>query len=76
MIYIKTLLDLKVDEKGVIVDINNKCKLKQRLIDLGIVEGSDIVCVLDSANHNPKAYQIKNAVFALRSSLSQYILIE
>ncbi|MBR3839663.1 MAG: ferrous iron transport protein A [Erysipelotrichales bacterium] len=72
----RTLLDLKVDEKGTIVGIDNKCKLKQRLIDLGIVNGSDVICVLDSANHNPKAYQIKNAVFALRSSLSQYIVIE
>ena len=76
MISIKTLLDLNVDEKGTIVDIDSKCKLKQRLMDLGIVNGSDIVCVLDSANHNPKAYRIKNAVFALRSSLSQYIFIE
>ena len=76
MIIIKTLLDLNVNEKGKVVSIDSKCRLRQRLLDLGIVEGSDIVCVLDSIHHNPKAYQIKNAVFALRSSLSQYILIE
>ena len=72
----KTLNDLSLYEKGKIIDVNEECSLKQRLHDLGLSEGSDIECILDSAKHNPKAYRVKNSVFALRSSLAQYILIE
>lgn len=72
----KRLLDLKINESSKIVDIDEKCKLKQRLMDLGMNENSVITCVLDSAHHNPKAYSVKNSIFALRSSIAQHILVE
>ena len=72
----RTLTELNLNETGTIVAIKDECSLRQRLNDIGLVQGSDIECVLDSAKHNPKAFRIKNAVFALRSSLSQYVLIE
>ena len=60
------LLPLGRTAKVVCVDCNNK--LKNRLSDLGLYEGTDICPVLKSPLGEPRAYRINEATVALRDA--------
>ena len=48
---------------------------RRRLMDLGIVPGTEIVAELKSASGDPTAYRIKGASIALRKVLSNRIYL-
>jgi len=50
--------------------------LRRRLQDLGIIDGTEIECVLKSPNGDPAAYLIKGTVIALRCEISSQIIVE
>lgn len=52
---------------------NIKSNLKKRLLDIGMVEGSNIECVLKS--NGIKGYLIKGAVIAIRDEDCKEILV-
>jgi DtxR family Mn-dependent transcriptional regulator len=49
---------------------------KRRLMDLGIVPGTEIEVALESAGKNPRAYKILNTLIALRENHAALIFIE
>ncbi len=50
--------------------------LRRRLLDIGLVEGTDVSCLQRSPAGDPVAYLIRGAVIAIRSEDSANILVE
>ena len=71
------LSELKIGEKAKITEISNdKFIDKQRLSDLGIIEGTQIEALYKSPFGNPTAYLVRGTVFALRTETAEKIKIE
>ena len=49
--------------------------VRRRLLDLGIVEGTEIQSLFRSPSGNPVAYRIRGAVIALRADASSRIMV-
>lgn len=73
-----TLLDLEPGERGRVVSLSPACQGSQRrrLLDLGVVRGTEIAAVLTSAGGDPVAYDIRDALIALRREQAEWIRIE
>lgn len=50
--------------------------MRRRLQDIGLIEGTDVVCLQKSPSGDPTAYLIRGAVIALRQETSAEIVIE
>ena len=53
-----------------------KENIKRRLLDLGLIEGTCVECVLRSPFNGPLAYMIRGALIAIRKEDSQNIEVE
>lgn len=71
-----TLNDLRKGEKAIIKNIELEGSIKRRLLDMGLIKDSIIECILESPLKDPKAYWIKGALIAIRSSDAKKIFIE
>lgn len=74
----ETLLDLGQGDVGRVVDLSPACQGSQRrrLLDLGVVRGTEIRAELVSAAGDPVAYRIRGALIALRRQQAEWIRIE
>ena len=70
------LCDIKLDSKCIIKKINIDGTIKRRLLDIGLIEGTETECVLVSPLGDPKAFLIRGAVIALRNEDSKDIMVE
>jgi DtxR family Mn-dependent transcriptional regulator len=75
---VRTLLDLEPGRVGRVLDLSPACRGSQRrrLLDLGVVKGTEIVPELVSAGGDPVAYRIRGALIALRREQAEWIRIE
>jgi len=73
----KSLSSLKTGEKGTVLGISKALRGQQRrrLMDLGVVPGTEIVAEMKSVSGDPTAYRIKGASIALRKILSDRIYL-
>ena len=71
-----SLSDINVGDKAIIKQINSKENIKRRLLDIGLIEGTYVECVLKSIFKDPLAYLIRGAVIAIRKEDSKDILVE
>lgn len=62
------LCDLQDGECGRVVLLGECGNLRQRLLDLGFVEGARVKRLFSAPSGNPAAYLIRDAVIALRAS--------
>lgn len=69
---------LKKDQLAVIVGLSTNCyrEVRQRLLDLGFVRGSEISVQNVSPLGNPIAYNIHNTLISLRNEDAANVLIE
>lgn len=74
----KTLFDVEIGKRVRVVEISSVCQgaQRRRLLDLGIVRGTEITPALESAVGDPVAYEILGALIALRSRQAQWIRVE
>lgn len=63
-----SLCDLNVNDCCVVLKLNSSGIIRRRLMDMGVLPGSNIRCVLSSPSGNPKAYFVKGSVIAIRNS--------
>ena len=61
------LHDLKIGSTAKIENIYCAENIKRRMMDLGIVKGTTIKPILKSPAGNPKAYEVRASVIAIRS---------
>lgn len=73
-----SLSSLKMGEKAKVIKISRACRgtQRRRLMDLGIVPGTIISLALVSAGGDPKAYNIRGAVIALRKDQAAYVNVK
>ena len=72
------LADLCIGERAAVVGLSPACRgsERSRLLDLGLVPGSDIECDMVAPSGNPVAYIVRGASVALRRSQADRILIK
>lgn len=71
----RTLSLLTPGEYGVIESIAQESEIKRRLLDLGFVPGTRVLCVIKSPLGDPTAYFVRGAMIALRCSDSENIIL-
>ncbi len=73
-----TLTDVPLGSKAVVSGISPVCRRqhKRRLMDLGIVPGTEIEVMLESAGKNPRAYRLLNTIVAIRNHQASMVLVE
>ena len=71
----KKLSDMNVGESGVVVKIGDLKELKNRLLELGILNTS-VKVVKKAPFNDPIAIKIGNTIIALRSKDAQKIEVE
>ena len=62
-----TLDKLRVGERAVVTSLLAEGNMRRRMIDLGIVESTEIECVGKSPAGDPSAYLLRGAVIAIRA---------
>ena len=72
----KTLDDLKLNEKGYICDIKCNEVVRRRLMDLGLVKGTCIIPRLENPTKEPRAFEIRGTLIVIRKEDAKLIFIE
>lgn len=68
-----TLDNLNVGESCVIKKIKDTSKIKRRLLDIGLISGTKVECVLSSPSNDSLAYLIRGTTIAIRKVDSKEI---
>ncbi len=74
---IESLDSLKPGQVGSVLNISPRCRgpERRRLMDLGIIPGTQIQAEMRSPSGDPIAYRIRGALIALRKEQAEYIQI-
>ena len=63
----RTLAELKVGERARVVRLLVKGLARRRLLDLGLLPGTEVKAILKGPLGDPTAYDIRGSILALRS---------
>lgn len=66
---------LPIGEKANVVSISIGGSARRRMFDLGVIDGTEIEPLYKSPAGNPVAYLIRGTVIALRSDVSDNIIV-
>jgi len=72
---IHLLAELETGMRAYVVDIHSEDSMRRRLQDLGLIEGTEVVCVQKSPLRDPTAFLIRGAIIALRREDSACVQI-
>jgi len=70
-----SLNQLPMGKKANVAAITSDCAARRRMLDLGVIDGTEIEPLYKSPSGNPVAYLIRGAVIALRSDVSEKIMV-
>ncbi|MDD4335051.1 MAG: FeoA family protein [Desulfotomaculaceae bacterium] len=70
-----TLNQLPIGKKAIVASLTSAGITRRRILDLGIIDGTEIEPLYKSPSGNPVAYLIRGAVIALRSDVSDRIIV-
>ena len=71
-----SLNDMKPGEHAVVSQLKSTGSMRRRLLDIGLVENTEVECVGRSPGGDPTAFLIRGAVIAIRSEDCVNILIQ
>ncbi len=71
-----SLDDISVDERAVVRALDISGSMRRRLLDIGLIEGTEVECVGKSPCGDPKAFLIRGAVIAIRTEDCKKIIIK
>ena len=66
---------LPIGKKAYVSKLVSDGATRRRMMDLGIIDGTEIEPLYKSPSGNPIAYAVRGAVIALRSDISGRILV-
>ena len=72
----KTLHNMREGASARVKTLLNEGSMRRRLQDMGLIEGTRVICLQRSPSGDPVAYLIRGAVIALREEDSSKILVE
>ena len=67
---------LCVGKRAKVLSLQADGAVRRRMLDLGVIEGTQIASLYKSPSGNPVAYMIRGAVIALRADVAKSILVE
>lgn len=70
------LNDLNPGERATVCALRATGSMRRRLLDIGLIEQTDVECLGRSPGGDPTAFLIRGAVIAIRSCDCRDILIE
>ena len=70
------LYNLPVGSSGRVKELVTQGNARRRMLDLGLISGTNVEALLKSPAGDPVAYQFRGAVIALRSEEASKILVE
>ncbi|MGY3724364.1 ferrous iron transport protein A [Granulicatella balaenopterae] len=71
------IFELPTQKTAIVKSVTHPSEqMQQRLYDLGIYPGGKVKLVLISPKDDPKAYEVRGTVIALRNEDAQYIDVE
>ena len=70
------LSQLPLNKNGIINQIKCDEDIKRRLLDLGLVKGTNIIPVLVSPSKDPRAFFIRGSIIAIREEDAKLIEIK
>lgn len=73
---IENLSQLPLNQNGKIEKIECNEGIKRRLLDLGLVKGTNIVPILVSPSGDPRAFLVRGTIIAIRMEDSKNIKIK
>lgn len=71
-----TLSSLAEGTTATVRSMNSSGSMRRRLMDMGLIEGTRVICLHRSPAGDPTAYLIRGAVIALRSEDTGKIMVE
>lgn len=71
----ETLAMLQEGERARVLALTQQDAMRRRLQDMGLIEETQVECVLKSPWGDPVAYRIRGALIALRGSDASGVLI-
>lgn len=69
------LSQLPLNKNGVIKEITCEGNTRRRLLDLGLVKGTNIMPVLVSPSKDPRAFAVRGTIIAIRKEDAEKIRI-
>jgi len=73
----KTCLnDINPGERAVVRRLLTSGSMRRRLLDIGLIENTEVECIGRSPGGDPSAYLIRGAVIAIRSEDCKNIIID
>lgn len=73
---IENLSQLPLNENGKIDKIECDEGIKRRLLDMGLVKGTNIVPILVSPSEDPRAFLVRGTIIAIRKEDAKDIKIK
>ena len=70
------LNEITIGDKAYVVNISQASNIYRRLLDIGLIPGTKVECILLSPAKNPKAYMIRGAVIAIRNEDASCVDVE
>lgn len=70
-----SLNDIKPGENGTVKSLLSDGSIRRRLLDIGLIEGTQVECIGRSPSGDPSAFLIRGAVIAIRCEDCRNILI-
>lgn len=71
-----SLYDIQPGQRAVIQELKTDESIHRRLLDIGLVKGTQVECVGKSPGGDPHAFLIRGAVIAIRSEDLRRIMIQ
>lgn len=71
----KTINELAIGETGIVSKIIGEETIKRRLLDLGLIEGTEIKPVLISPSGDPRAFEFRGGLIAIRKEDAENVKI-
>lgn len=72
----KTLNDIQPGQRAVIRELRTDGSIHRRLLDIGLVKGTQVECVGRSPGGDPYAFLVRGAVIAIRLADLKKILVQ
>ena len=76
MVNLISLDKVSVGDKCIVQKLSTEGMFRRRLLDLGIIDGTEIQVLLESPLGHAKAYSIRGTVIALRSEDCNKIFVK
>lgn len=71
-----SLNELAPGQHALVKELRSRGSMRRRLLDIGLIENTEVECVGRSPSGDPSAFLIRGAVIAIRSEDCSDILIQ